>query len=333
MLMALLGLMSLVAAPSAYALAAGSTTPGNVSDPPLNASALFAVSGNYVYSAAGAAMRDQGYGSITQTWSGSLVKAYLVWGVINPENVGLDGGTFNTVAITGTLQSDDASPCWGDGTLWVFAADVTSLVNNGVNTLTGFASGSTDGGDPWSEAVAPLDEGASLIVVSSPTATVANQVYIYTGTYTEPYAGNPLTSTFNHGAAIATTAQTTFVVADGQLPSNYAEYNGVTIDSNAFPGSDPKASATPWSYGNLWDTKTYSTSETLGATTDSASIGANGGDCLTWAAQVIMIPSTAPIVGAPQFGAPAAVVAAMGVVAIALMRRMKVPSMPAVSNA
>src|SRR5271170_695595 len=257
----------------------------NPPDPALSATALFAVSGNYAYTSAGAAMRDQGYGNISVSWTGTLVKAYLIWGYINPTTAGLTTGTFNGHTITGVFQSTDASPCWGGGNLTVFAADVTSLVNNGVNNLTNFPSGYTNGNDPWSEYATPLDEGASLVVVYAPTTAVTNQVYIYTGTYTETTGGS-LTSIFDHGATIATTATTTFIVADGQLYGNTASWNGVIIDSNAFPGSDPRVSTQAWSYGNLWDTKTYSVSESLGSTVDSASIAGSGGDCLTWAAQV-----------------------------------------------
>jgi hypothetical protein len=202
---------------------------------------------------------------------------------------------------------------------------VTSLVVNGSNSLRGFASGVTTGEDPWgpSSYVEPLDEGATLVVIS--TGATPNQIYIYTGAYTEPSAGNPLTSVFNHGAADATNAQTTFIVSDGQLPGNYAEFNGVTIDSNAFPGSDPRTSTATWSYGNMWDTKTYPVSVTLGSTSESASIGASGGDCLTWAGQVISIPSTAPITpptGVPEFGMPMLVVA-ISMVGFAFLAKRK----------
>jgi hypothetical protein len=293
-------------------------------DPPLSPTALYAVSGDYSYTSAGAAMRDQGYGNITVTWTGTLVKAYLIWGYINPTTSGLTTGVFNGQTITGTFQSTDVSPCWGGGNLTVFAADVTSLVNNGDNTLTGFPSGYTNGLDPWSEYATPLDEGASLVVVYTPSVAVTNQVYIYTGTYTETTGGS-LTSVFNHGATIGTTATTTFIVADGQLPGNTASWNGVVIDSNAFPGSDPRVSTATWSYGNLWDTKTYAVTETLGSTTDSATIAGGGDDCLTWAAQVLSFPSTAPITppGVPQFGAPALAVAAMGMVLMALIIKRK----------
>jgi len=249
----------------------------------LNPTALAQIGGDYSYVSAGTALRNTGSGIITLSYTGTVVAAYLVWGIINPVPTGLDVATINGHAVTGTLQSNDLSPCWGNGNLWVFASDVTNYVTNGANTVSGFDSGVTDGSNPQSEVIAPLDDGASLVVIT--TGPNPNNIYLYTGSYTEPFAGNPLTSVFNHGAAIATTATTTFVVADGQLANNFAGYNGVTIDSNAFPGSDPKTSAASWApEGNYYDTKTYSVPETIGATSDSADIGSNSGDCLTWMA-------------------------------------------------
>jgi hypothetical protein len=297
-------------------------------DPPLNATPYYAASGDLVYTAAGAAMRNQGFGTITVTWTGTLVKAFLIWDYINPTNVELNTGALNGNPITGDLQATDASPCWGNGNIYVYADDVTSIVNNGANSLTAFPSGLTTGEDPWGEfttTTAPLDEGATLIVISQ-TGSVAQQVYVYTGAYTS--VGTQLTSTFNHGAADATTATTTYIVADGQVPGNTAGWNGVTIDTNAFAGSDPKASSTPWSYGSLWDTKTYSVPVTLGSTSETATVTGNG-DCLTWSGQVIAIPTTVAITppppnnGVPQFGASAMAVAAAGMVLFALLVKRK----------
>ena len=283
-------------------------------DPPLNSIAYAAYSGDYSYVAAGAAMRDQGYGNITLRWTGTLFKAYLVWGYINYTATDPQG-TFNGQTITGTLQSTDLSPCWGYGNLTVFAADVTSLVVNGLNNLKNFPSGVTTGADPWGPGtyVNPLDEGASLIAIYKPTTPVTNQVYVYTGTYTE-IDGGFLTSVFDHGSTIATSATTTFIVADGQYTGNTAEWDGVQIDANAFPGSDNRTSTQPWYLGNLWDTKTYTVPVALGSTVDNATIGGGGDDCLTWAAQVLAFPSYAPITpspvsGVPQFGVPMVAVA------------------------
>jgi len=318
---------------------------------------LLQVSGDYSYVSAGTALRNTGSGVITVSYSGKVLAAYLIWGIMDStQEVALASASINGHAITGTLQSQDYSPCWSPTYMYVFAADVTPYVVSGANTVSGFLSGATDGSDPWSTFAAPMDDGASLVVVYS--GATANDIYVYTGTYTEPSAGNPLTSTFNHGAADSTTATTTFIVADGQIGTstsviygtpdytipqgvgtpaswgNYAEYNGVTIDSNAFPGADPRTSTATWSYGNLMDTKTYSVSETLGATSDTASVGGgSGGDCLTWIGQVISIPSTAtvPPIGVPpsgpsvpEFGSPMLMTLVVAVALVAFLARRKV---------
>jgi len=326
---AIFALVLFIGVTPSFATTPGTTnTPGPQADPPLNSTPLFQIGGDYSYVAAGTALRNTGSGVITTSYTGTVVAAYLVWGIINTDTTGLDAASINGHAITGTLQSDDASPCWGSGNMWIYAAPVTSYVTSGANTVSGFASGATDGSDPWSTYAAPLDDGASLVVLT--TGATANNIYMYTGAYTTYTADNLLTSTFNHGAADATTATTTFIVGDGQLPGNYAQYNGVTVDSNAFPGSDPKTSSATWSYGNLWDTKTYSVSETLGATSDSAGVG-DSVDCLTWAAQVISIPSTASVTpigvgptptGVPEFGLSFIAVTAMGVLFLALFRKL-----------
>jgi len=317
---------------------AGSVAPGvtPAPDPALNPTALAQIGGDYSYAAAGTALRNTGSGLITVSYTGTVVAAYLIWGIINPTNTGLDSASINGNPITGIQQSTDVSPCWGDGYMWVFAADVTPYVTSGANTVSGFSSGITNGENPWSAATAPLDDGASLVVIT--TGTTSNNIYVYTGTYTETTGGS-LTSVFNHGAADATTATITYIVADGQLPGNTASYNAALIDGNAFPGSDPKTSAAAWSYGSLWDTKTYSVPETLAATTDSASISGGGDDCLTWAAQVISIPSTATVPpigvgpgpsGVPQFGLGPVMMAAFGALVVALLfkrkQSLKVPS-------
>jgi len=272
-------------------------------------------------------MRDQGYGTITVAYTGTLVKAYLIWDTLDntlPGNPTLpatatDGdGTINGHSIVGVSQGTDVSPCWPSTNIFAYAADVTPYVTSGANSLTGFASGDTSGGDPWSDSyVSPAAEGATLVVIT--TGATSNDIYLYTGTQSN-VAVNPITSTFNYGAADATTATTTYIVGDGQFPSNYAVWNGVTIDSNAFPGSDPKASSATWTNGNLWDTKTYSVPVALGSTSATAQIGSNSFDCITWSGQVLSIPSIVPIQGVPQFGLPATVVAPLLAVLLLALR-------------
>jgi hypothetical protein len=197
------------------------------------------------------------------------------------------GAVINSNSINGTVVGHDANPCWGSvGDIWTIFADVTSLVVNGVNQITGIPSGRTDGANPWGGGTTtPLAEGASLIVVYN-SGGPPREITIYTGVGTT--AGGGQTQTLNFSAALGTSAKTTYIVADGQLSGNYAYWNGTLIDSNAFPGSDPKVSTIPWSSGNLFDTKTYNVTVGVGGTSVTVRTGGSS-DCLTWIGQVISV--------------------------------------------
>ena len=114
--------------------------------------------------AAGTSLRNRGFGTINLTGvpvGATITKAYLVWSVLNSvESANLKVGTFKGVNITGSKAGEGADPCWGAGSGYSYRADVTSLVTgNGAYALTNFASGQTDGADPWvSGSVAPMAE-------------------------------------------------------------------------------------------------------------------------------------------------------------------------------
>jgi len=245
-------------------------------------------SGPIDYVAAGAAMRNQGYGTITVTWPGPLVAAYLVWGLMDGIPTSYTRGRLNGVWIDGTVvDSSPLNPCWIGG-IHTLAADVTAHVLNGPNSLTEFPSGITTGEDPWvSPETLPMLEGATLVAIYQ-TGASAQEVTLYVAANTLTGAGASLTDTLPHAAASSTSAKTTFIVSDGQLPGNDARWNSMILDANAFPGGDPKATPTPWSYGNLWDTRTYPVAVPLGSTSDSATISGDG-DCLTWHGQVLRV--------------------------------------------
>jgi len=243
--------------------------------------------GPYSYVAKGAALRDQGYGQVDLTWTGSLVAAYLVWeSMDNAEPPAI--GVLNGVPIVGDwVAYASPSPCWAPEFIYTFVAEVSGIVVNGLNNLTGFPSGVTNGGNPWTEPqLLPMLEGASLIVVYD-SGAAPHQITIFTGALTEE--GSSITAVLPFAPSGATTAETTYVFADGQYPGNAALWNGAVIDPDAFPGSDPKETPTAWSYGNLSDTKTYTVPVSLGETSATAGISSSEGDCLTWAAQVVSV--------------------------------------------
>jgi hypothetical protein len=252
------------------------------------------LTGPYAYVAAGAALRDQGYGTIDLTWPGApstsnLVAAYMVWSFID-SYVPPAYGTLNGVNVTGTWAAyTTPSPCWTPTYVYTFVAEVTAQVVNGVNNLTSFPSGITNGSNPWSNApTTPLAEGVALIAIYSSSTATTHQVTVSAGALTAEASG--VYSQLSYNTTDGTSATTTYLVADGQFPSNEASWNGTVIDTNAFPGSDPKESSTHWLLGNLSDTKTYAVNVTLGSNNTTAGVIAGGDDCITWVGQVLSVP-------------------------------------------
>jgi len=285
---------------SAGSLAQASPAPGSSSPPTLYNSQVepyATLTGNYSYVAKGAALRDQGYGEIDLTWPGGLTKlvaAYMIWSMLDNSTPAANG-TLNKVNVTGTWAAyATPSPCWAPTYIYAFVADVTADVVNGVNVLTGFPSGVTNGGDPWAEPqVDPMDEGVSLIAIYQTGSSLLHQVTVYVGA--ETTEGDQLNENLNYTTTNSTAATTTYVIADGQLPGNAAIWNGSIIDPNAFHGSDPHESTTAWSYGNLSDTKTYSVTVPNGSSNITAAISPEGsGDCFTWVGQVLSVGVAAP---------------------------------------
>jgi hypothetical protein len=246
--------------------------------------------GPYAYVAGGAAMRDQGYGNITLSWpdDDALVQAYMVWSImdnVTPPAV----AALNGVGLTGTWTAyATPSPCWAPTYIYTFVADVTDLVVDGVNALTGFPSSVTNGLNPWAEPpIAPMDEGATLVAIYSAGTSTTQQVTLYTGALTS--GGQDLYGQLNYTKTNSPDATTTYIVADGQLPGNPAGWNGSIIDTNAFPGAAPRSSTAPWSYGNLWDTDTFNVDVTVGGNNTTVEVGSSGEDCLTWIGQVVSV--------------------------------------------
>ncbi|MGD0718982.1 MAG: hypothetical protein ABSA15_05355, partial [Thermoplasmata archaeon] len=279
--------------PASIASAAASyVTPSGTHAPPLfNAQVQpYAIyTGPYGYVSAGAAMRDQGYGHIQLTWSGTLVAAYMVWSIM-ANSVPAATATLNNVTLTGTWTAfATPSPCWSPTYIYTFVAAVSGLIVNGGNQLTNFPSGITDGSSPWAAAQTnPMLEGASLVAIYNSSSPSTQQVTLYTGALTT-VAGS-ISAPLNYTPTVSTSARTTFMVADGQLAGNTASWNGAVVDSNAFPGSDPRTSTAVWSYGNLYDTKTYAVNVLAGSNSTTAGINAGGtGDCITWIGQVLSV--------------------------------------------
>jgi hypothetical protein len=255
------------------------------------------VYGGYV--SAGTAMRNLGKGTITINGipaSSSVQKAFLFWNIISETSTnGNTRGTFNGTPIIGTMVQKTDSPCWSNGYSRTYRADVTSLVNatNRDYSLTGFASGITDGTDPWSSVVAPLNEGASLVIIYNQSRYPLTTVLIYNGAVMK-------IKTFPSYPSYL--AYTTFIVADGQTDWTKIGgfFNGYLQSKADFDGTDPKFGGGSYLNGNLWDTETASSSTTaypgisvgkrIPAYSTSATVKVDGGgDCLVHVAQVLSV--------------------------------------------
>lgn len=255
------------------------------------------------YTAAGIGMRNLGYGtiSITGVPAGATVKsATLLWDVLaDSSDPTFAQGTLDGQPVTGTQWASGESPCWPVSSNFSYEADVTSLVQgNGSYALAGFASGDTNGQDPWTVGSdPPLLEGASLVVIYSLASMPQVTVQIAEGA-TETDSGNSATATldgFTVGQKPSLT--TTYIVADGQEAGNTASFDGTTLPGVGFPGADPQA-VPNYSQGNLWDTVTVDVSSYASPGDTSATAAVTGeDDCLVWVGQVLSVVTNGTVLG------------------------------------
>ncbi len=256
------------------------------------------------YVAHGVGMRNTGSGTIvvTDVPTGSTVsKAYLLWAVMGPAKMPgffYNKGYLNGVSVTGSLVGTNPPPCWGPDPIWSYRADVTKKMSKGGNStyyLSGFASGRTDGADPWTYvSPTPMLDGASLVIVYKQTNGPLTTVQIYNGAATSVYNQIHLNMPGVNALGMKGLAYTTFIGADGQ--SDYSQ-TGSTFFTSALPtvgwsGSDPNGRGTDFSRGNLWDTSTvnvrtlFDTPEPDFWASTSGALGYSA-DCLTWVGQVV----------------------------------------------
>lgn len=284
------------------------------------------VNGTVNYVASGTCMRNWGKGTITiqgvpngflnwQVWLPSpLVRvALLYWSVLDwSYSPQLSMGKFDGVPITGTLLGKDTSPAWTAPYIYSFRADVTNLILpriNGQYKLTGFASGRTDGANPWAVPETPPDiEGASLIIIYNDIypCTVKHSVMVYDGPPVT-FTGSTVNTTIT-GFSVGRTCdvKTTFIISDGQTTSGLAGTKTAWLQSpstinlgTAFDGQDvvdstgSRNTVTGW----LHDTTTFDIWQGLPVGTGTATLAVKSGatgegysDVLTWLAQVFSVP-------------------------------------------
>jgi hypothetical protein len=256
------------------------------------------LNGGYV--AAGVGMRNRGYGTINISLpsGSSIVAAYLYWDILGiTADSSFARGQFNGKAISGTLIGQGPDPCWGNSSNFAYRADVTPLVTSSSTsyTLSGFRSGTTNGGDPWvSGSTAPMLEGASLVIIYQNPSAPMTQVQLYDGSFETHGVVGTLTMDGFTAPNPMVKAQTTFIGADGQTSGgDMTTFNGTQFP-NIWNGADPQAGAR-FQYGNLWDTMTRDVTNlvTSGSTSAIASIQGTG-DCLVWVAQAFSIQQSQP---------------------------------------
>lgn len=264
-------------------------SPMSATTGPLTSVYTVTQSGGYV--AGGAAMRNYGAGDITISGipSGSKVTfASLTWDVLgNSLTSAMAQGSINGNAITGHDPITGGDPCWGNTNNFAFASTVTPYVSgNGVYHLTGFASGLTNGTDPWTSSPPPMLEGASLIVeYYNPSMPLSTITYLRGAAMT---TGGVLDQTLAGNYHLHT--KTTFIVSDGQYTGPSSTKGAYVNGTNVGPlnGSDPFPGPNG-SKGNLHDTLTVDVSNVVPKDSTSMDLQINGGnaDCLVWNGQMV----------------------------------------------
>lgn len=258
------------------------------------------------YLAAGVGMRNIGSGNITISLpaGAEIVQAYLYFAYIDPAPVTFSG-KLNNQSITPMAVGTSTTPCWGEETIHVFVADVTGIAVDGLNALTDFPSGLTNHALPQSDPrVAPLLEGATLVVVFRHPAYDYNLITLWDGASTFFFSTMSVPMglfTAVGGNPMDQRAQTTFIVADGQyiFLSDGTAFNGTATSGpttgiktlDAFDGADGRIVVDDMN--GLWDTHNLNVSSffpLLASTPATPSVVAGaGGDCLTWCAQVLSV--------------------------------------------
>ena len=208
----------------------------------------------------------------------TVQRALLYWKISGGID---DTATVNAVAVTGVLVQTGGSTCWGVNSS-TFRADVTvRITGNGVYTIGGLPSSTV--------ATAADTDGVGLVVVyQEPASPLMRRVMIRDGAISTDGGGDIVTDTFTGVASPSTTTgRFHLVVADGQsFADGNLNFNGVTIATNPFPGSD----------GSMMDVNSYNVNVPL-ATANLAWSHNTNQDCLFFNAAVLdyNIPQSADL--------------------------------------
>lgn len=269
------------------------------------------IKGGYV--AHGVGMRNTGYGTITvdDIPEGAKVsKAYLYWAVIGPSKLtgfAYNKGKINGSSITGSLIGTAGNPDWfvpgyNNPPTWAYRADVTKKMakgGNGVYNLTGFASGVTDGRNPFTTtSVPPLLEGATLVIVYTHSLAPTTTIKIFNGAAATGAHGNGWQLHLNvpgvNAVGYTGLASTTFIGADGEnIPETGSTFFTEVLGEAAWDGlSVPNGAGGNYPNGNLWDTHTVDLTYRVEAPEPDFWFTTQGdNDDIVWVAQVVSYAS------------------------------------------
>jgi len=207
------------------------------------------------------------------------------------------------VTVTGTLVGSGADPCWGGGSIWIYRANVTSVVTGAgeyLVTLMPGATGSTAGEDPWGGVVSPpFAEGASLVAIYRNDTEAMGNVLLYdAGLAGATFSGS---LSYNLLSPVTGTAvRWDMAGEDGQIGGSVAAHPGTAFETGFLnatqvygPGSTIGDSFWNGADGNplpqLHDTHGIAISEPIGPATPIAVTHNAPNDCLTPTFNVLLV--------------------------------------------
>jgi hypothetical protein len=274
------------------------------------------------YATGGTALRNRASSTINISGAiGPIHAAFIYWAVISENAPPVSDGYLTisretpgtgTATVKGTEIGTGASPCWPGNRITVYRGTVPTSVANGngvyrvsISPVKGTA-GTTDGSDPWKNAVPPLWEGASLVLVGTGAGTVA--------IYDQGFAGHTFTSnsgiSYTLNLPVAASGSLTLfdsIGADGQIGVSRRAVVGLaqettTINSHAIAGVDSAYNDSDWNGSSgyplpqLWDDTGHDITAFTPKGTKSLSVqvknffvSSTTYDCLTPVANVIYV--------------------------------------------
>ncbi|WP_318618940.1 DUF3344 domain-containing protein [Priestia megaterium] len=141
----------------------------SVSDVPFTQFFNVMLKGDYEANGIGLQNNNTGTINITLPLGSTITNAFLYWYALENSTTLSNTGSLNNIAITGTLiASSTSDPCFFHESTHFFRADVTNIVNSGVNNVQINPGGSET-----------LIDGASLVVIFSNPAFPRKQINHY----------------------------------------------------------------------------------------------------------------------------------------------------------